>query len=339
MITTNNRLVLLFLIASVFIIGVCFLIVQSAYYSSNTDLFSLAITIDLVFFIPLIYFLLIRKRKTSKITIIPVIILSYIVAAFLLPSIDHAYLEMTKMLLVPLELFAVGFFIYKVRLTTRHYKSYAVDNNDFLKNLRNSLYRTFGENRASDLIATEISIFYYGFFGWTSDLEIDNEKAFTYHKRCGYAAVVGAFFFLITLETFSLHLLISRWSVPGAWVLTALSIYGLVFLFADYNAARKRPILTNDHALQIRIGLRWVVTIPFENISYINTGVETKVDDKDYFRLVLIGSENVIIGVKEPMKANGFYGISKTFTRLGLSIDNKEEFYTLIKEKIDSHNQ
>lgn len=332
--TTHNRQIVLFLTVSAFILGLCFLITQSSYYLSNNDVFSLAITIDIIFFIPLIYFLLIRKRKTPKITIIPVVILSYIAASFLIPSSDHGYLEKAKILLAPLELLAMGYIIYKVRLTAKQYQSFTAGSHDFLKNLRGSLYKTLGEHRASDLIATEISVFYYGLLGWTSEIEIDSGKVFSYHKRSGYSIVVGVFLFLIILETFLLHLLISKWSPVGAWILTALSIYGIFFLFADYNAARKRPILIDNHTLQIKIGIRWFVTIPYENISQIAMGVEPDNNDKNYFRMVLVGSENIIIKLKEPMTSKGFYGISKTFTRLGLSIDNKEEFYTLIKSKI-----
>lgn len=330
-----TRPFLFFLTASLLILGLSYLIIQSGYYLPNTDIFSLAITIDIVFFIPLIYFLFIRKRKISKITIIPVIALSYLIASFLLPANDHTYLEMTKKLLVPLELIAVGFIVYKVRLTA---KSTAVGN-DFVNNLRNTLHNILGESRITDFFTTEISIFYYGLFGWTGKQEIANGKAFTYHKRSGYSVIVGVFFFLILIETLSLHLLISQWRTAVAWIFTSLSAYGVLFLFADLNAARKRPVIIDDHSVQIRIGFRWMLTIPFKNMSYINKGFEMKKNDKNFLRLVLIGSENIIIGLKEPVEVKGLYGISKTCNRLGLFIDNKEEFYALINAGIRMSNQ
>ena len=266
----NNKLVFLFITAVIVVIGICYLITKSSYYFSNADVFSLSITIDIVFFIPLMYILFIRKRDVSKITVIPVIILSYITASFLLPSIDHAYLKIAKMLIAPIELFAVCFIIYKIRLAKRQYNSLAVGNNDFLKNVHKSLNNTLGENKVNVLLATEISVLYYGIFGWKSEIEIDKGKAFSYYKKSGYSAVVAVFVFLTIIETFSLHLLIAHWSAVVAWVLTILSIYGLIFLLADFNSARKRPIYINDYNLEIRIGFRWNVTIPFENIKHIN---------------------------------------------------------------------
>ncbi len=332
---TKNRLHFLFLTAVISILGVSYFIISSGFYVSNRSVFSLAITVDICLLIPALYFFLIRKRKVSKITLIPVIILSYTLASFLLPADGQSYLKIIKFLLAPLELLAVGYLIYKVRKVTLEHRSNARNSKDFMVNLRKSLYTTFGENKAADIMATEVSFFYYAFFGWGKTKEMGNEQAFTYHKTCGYSWVVGVFFFLILLETFSLHLLISQWSITAAWILSALSVYSLVFLFADFNAAKKRPILVLEDHLNIRIGLRWWVNIPFDQILYIEKGYAWKDKKEGYVNASLMGSENIMIILKEPMKMKGFYGISKNVTKLALSIDNKDEFYTLIQKKME----
>ncbi|MBL7996242.1 hypothetical protein JNM05_12805 [bacterium] len=315
---TGNKLLLLFLLAATCITGACYLIVRSEKYISNTNALSLAITVDIIFFIPLIYFLLIRKSSVPKITIIPVVFLALLAASLLLPSGDQEYIEKAKILLAPLELFAIGFIIYKVRLTATEYKSLAVGTNDFLQNVRSSLYKILGVKKAADIFATEISVIYYGFFGWNGKKEMGKETEFSYHKKSGYGAVVGTFFFLILIETFSLHLVLNHWSSTAAWVLTLLSMYGIIFMFADYNAARKRPILIGDHELQIRIGFRWFISIPLENIRSVQAGAGKNNSGKDYFKLALIGRENIIVDLNETVTALGLYGISKKFTSFGL---------------------
>ena len=208
------------------------------------------------------------------------------------------------------------------------------DNADFIDRISDGLISIFGKNRFTKLIVTEASIFYYALLFGNKTNNIREGKSFSYHIRSGYGAIVSVFFFLIAIETFSLHLVLLRWSNTAAWILTSLSIYGIIFLFADFNAARRRPILVDDNTLYIRIGFRWQVCIPISNISRIEIGTDTKGNDKNYFKMVLIGSENVMIKLKTPVKASGLYGMSRTFSRLGLSIDNKEEFINLLNSTI-----
>lgn len=331
---TTNKLFLFFLSAAASVIVVCYLIIGSQKYFANADLFSLAITADVVFFIPLIYFLLIRKSSVPNITVIPVVFLAFAAASLLLPSGDQLYLEKAKLLLVPVELFAIGFIIYKVRTAATAYKSLALGTDDFLQKVRSSLYKILEVKKAADIFATEISVIYYGFFGWNGKKEMGKEAEFSYHKKSGYGAVVGTFFFLILIETFSLHLVVNHWSSMAAWILTILSMYGIIFMFADYNAARKRPILIGDHELQIRIGFRWFISIPFEKIRSVQAGVWKNKPGKDYFKMALIGQDNVRVELKETVTALGLYGISKNFTCAGLFIDEKNTFINLLQTKI-----
>jgi hypothetical protein len=237
-------------------------------------------------------------------------------------------------LLAPLELLAIGFVLYKVRGAAKEYKTLAVGTNDFLQNVRASLYKILGVKKPADIFATEISVPYYGFFGWTAKPEDGQGTGFSYHKKSGYGAVVGTFFFLIVIETFSLHLVVNHWSPLTAWILTLSSVYGTVFMFADYNAARKRPIMIGRHELQIRIGFRWYVAIPFEKIRSVSAGKSPHSAAKDYFRMVLIGQENVTIELTETVTAIGLYGISKKFSALGLFIDGKNTFIQALQAGI-----
>ena len=328
----SNRIVSFFLPIAIVAVGICYIVINSASYHTNTNLFSLAVTFDLVIFVPFVYYLFIRKTNVHKITIIPVVFISFAVASFILPAQGHTYIKLAEFLVAPLELFTIGFLVYKVRLASKEYKLLSGNRNDFVINLKETLYKFVGNNRGADYLATEMSIFYYGIGGWNKTIEAGSEKAFSYHKRSGYGIIAGVFFFMMIIETTALHLLITRWSTAAAWVLTILSIYGILFLIADYNAAKKRPILVDDGHLYIRIAFRWHVVIPFENIKSISVGTEKNKEDKSYFRMVMAGSENIIIELFETQQAKGIYGITKNFSRLGLSIDDKKEFIASIPE-------
>lgn len=63
---------------------------------------------------------------------------------------------------------------------------------------------------------------------------------FSMHRRAAYGAVVVALGMASLAELVAVHLLVVRWSPAGAWALTALSVYGLAWLLADYHAVRRR---------------------------------------------------------------------------------------------------
>ncbi len=330
---TLSKTLLIFFIPAFCILLISYLISTSSIYSTQADLFSMALTIDLCVVIPVIYFLSIHKTRISKVTVIPVILLSYLWAGFIIPSNNQSYLQTIKWVFIPIEFFAAAYLIYKVRLVINHFRSLG-KNVDFLECMSQSLYKVFGENKAADIMTTELSVFYYGFGGWWIRKEQVNGKAFSYHKDCGYPLIAAVFFFLIILETVSLHLLIVQWNFTIAMILLAISVYGLIFLMADLNAARKRPILVDGDKLDIRIGLRWRATVPFENIQSVELVGDKEYKGKEYANLTLAGTCNLMIHLEQKMKVKGFYGISKKVNKLILSVDSKQEFIQVVNQKL-----
>ena len=68
------------------VLTVSFFIVRSTAFADNTDLLSLAVTLDLVLLVPGVYFLLVVSLGWRKLTVIPVFVLSLVSAHLLLPE-------------------------------------------------------------------------------------------------------------------------------------------------------------------------------------------------------------------------------------------------------------
>src|SRR6056297_2889248 len=94
---------------------VLILLMKSPFLNGN-DALNLAITADLLLTVPLVYFLLIRKSKIPKTTVIPVMIIGLLVGSYFLPKENQTYLELFKNWFLPvIELSILTFVIIKVR--------------------------------------------------------------------------------------------------------------------------------------------------------------------------------------------------------------------------------
>src|SRR5688572_27892556 len=79
------------------------------------DLLALAITLDCVLFVPLLYyFVMVRRLKWPAVTVAPVLLLSVALATIVIPDNYQTYLEYARYLPVPVEPFVVTYIIRKV---------------------------------------------------------------------------------------------------------------------------------------------------------------------------------------------------------------------------------
>jgi hypothetical protein len=124
-------------------------------------------------------------------------------------------------------------------------------------------------------------------------------------------------------EAIPLHLLVSRWSSRGAWLLPALAAYGLLWFLADYRAARLRPILLDEETLCIHTGLRWTVRIPRAHIVAIHRkGPKSEA----FIRAALPLVTPLWIELAEPATARGPYGKEKRARWISVSLDDAKAF-------------
>ncbi|MGB3585707.1 MAG: hypothetical protein WBA23_04155 [Tunicatimonas sp.] len=298
---------------------------------AGDDVLSLAVSVDLLLTIPLVYLLLIRQTAIPKTTTVPVMIIGLLLGSYFLPKGSQTYLELFKTWGLPvIELSVLTFVVLKVRSAIGQYKRLKGINPDIFSMLK-STCREILPPRLVMLFATEVAVIYYGFINWGTSSPQKNE--FTYHKESGSPALLGAFIFIIIIETFVFHLLLAQWSVVAAWVLSALSIYTAFQVFGFARSLAKRPILIDEDSLVLRYGILNEATIPFPDIDRIELSSKPA-EYSGFIKLSPLGeleSHNVIIGLNKENTAVGLYGMKKRFTIIGLHIDEPKKF----KEQVD----
>ena len=331
-----NRKTLSFIIPFFLIFGLIFFIKTPAYLA-NSELLTLPITIDLLVVIPLIYFLLIRKSNIPKTTIIPFVIIGLIVGLNFLPKENHSYLNLFKNWILPIiEMFILGFVVYKIRMTRKKYKSIQNSSTDLFTNIKEACIDLL-PTKVIIPFATEIAVIFYTFLKWKKRKLNPNE--YSIHKNSSTPAIMFVLIFAIAIETFAIHLLLLKWSETAAWILTGISIYTAIQVFGLAKSITQRPIVINDNELILRFGLIKETKIKISNISKIELTTKSIEDDKSILTLSPLGSadyHNMIIYLKEEIYLIGLYGFKKPFTKIAFNVDEKDIFKKKLEKQLQA---
>ncbi|WP_305981738.1 hypothetical protein [Roseivirga thermotolerans] len=321
-----------FLLVASGIIFISLWLMTSPNFISNRSLLAVGSSIDIALIIPLIYFLFIRNSSFPKITVVPVFILSLIMAFQVIPDDYHATLNRIKMLVAPIELGVIGFLIYKVIQLNKNLSQTKGGLRNFPERMKAVLLDMKAKPVLANIASSECSLFYYTFAGWAKPQALASNE-FSYYLESGYKSVFVLVLFLLPVETFVLHYWLMIISPTLAWILTGISIYSLFFIFGDRNAMRHRPIFLDQDSLSINIGIRWSFELPYHLIDKIELR-EGDAHSEKFVNLSSFGHGNVVISLREKLHVQGIYGIKKSTDKLVLSIDSEDKFFASLSKRI-----
>ncbi len=320
-----------------------FLLLAVVYVSTTSlllthpDAMSLGITLDLLLTIPLVYFLCIRSTPIPKTTVVPVMVLGLGVGFFILPQNHQEYLMIFKIWILPfLELLIIGYVIYTVGITAKRVRQNQQETLDFFTAAKQAC-KAIIPNRLAVFVATELAVFYYGFFHWKKVPLSKNH--FTYHKNSGSLALLAVVIFLVLIETAILHLLLMNWNITVAWVLSGLSIYTSIQLFGFLKSLTKRPITVTEDSVLLRYGMLSETTIAMQNIKSVELSSLKRDTTVSLSPLNDLEEFNVVIHLHEEQQLNGVYGLKKVFSSIAFFVDDKEQFKSFVEQKLRSSPQ
>jgi hypothetical protein len=341
MLIRQRQTVLFFMLSLSAIYAAALYVVRAPDFFHHPGTLSLAVTLDLTVLAPLLYYLwFVRGRSWPLITVVPVFLLSLWMASLILPSQHQAYLRQIELLIAPVELLGVGFVVRQAIRVRRRYRQ--SEEGDFFERLRDSLRETTGSALAANALVFELAVFYYALLAWRTRIpKPDQRRTFSYHEQSGYGAFFIGMLLILMIETAGVHSLLQRWSETAAWVMTALSGYGLLWLTGDFQALRRRPIVCGADSLQLRIGLRGSLDIPFTTIARVRRISYQLENDlpTGCLKAVVMGDPQLVIDLKEPMMASGPYGLSRKICCVALAVDDPASFERALKEKLDEREK
>lgn len=298
-------------------------LVGSVHFAAHPDALATAISIDLTVTVALIWLATVVRSGAAKvISTGPVFLLGFASAYVLLPAAHRGALGVFEVVAAGLEVALLVTAALRIRAIRRGMRARRADGQPWLEAVEGSLADSLGSPLLARMVTAEAAAIHYGVLGWFRKAPRDG---FSVWREAGWPAILGVFTFLITVETVGIHLLVERWSVVVAWLLTAASAYSAVWLFGDWNALRLEPVRVHDDAISVAVGLRWRVRIPRARITRIEARSDLE-ELEGHLNAAVIGDPTVVITVDEPLVARGPFGIERTFTRIGLSIDDVPGF-------------
>jgi hypothetical protein len=303
-------------------------IVQSIFFNRNPDLISIGVAIDLTLGIPaLFYLLLVRPRKYSLLILFPVFMISLLIATVMIPSTHQDFLKYEKKIIPLFEIVLLGYVFTKIRKVRQRYHEIKAGEYFFLDAIKQAASDVFHDNKAVNILLTELLLMYLAVFGWFKKFDAPSVQAsaFTYHRKSSYSTILGIMIALLCIETAALHIIVLHWSKIAAIILTGLSIYSLLWLIGDFHAIRLQPVLVTDDNIELRIGIRWKGTIPISTVESIEAGSGPPRSTKGYVRASVLGAR-VVLSLNQPVILKGLFGLTRHASKIGLSIDDVDHF-------------
>ncbi len=138
-------------------------------------------------------------------------------------------------------------------------------------------------------------------------------------------------------EGFAIHFLVMQYSHIIAWLLTASTLYFLIWLWGDFNALRSHHSYIDDDVLHVRLGLRHNVDIALKDIASYECGdvdidttknpmpLNSIVSNSRFLKSSLSKKVNLIITTTHPVKVPTPFGQEKMVDSIGLNLRDVNE--------------
>ncbi|MFT3823652.1 MAG: hypothetical protein QM731_07010 [Chitinophagaceae bacterium] len=295
---------------------------------------SVAILADMLLVAPLIYFLATRKTSISKMSALRVFVLGLLVAGFILGS-SNPFLAFIKTWISPIVEGVIIVFIVKKFVKANKHTGTTHGRADFLLYCRALMVQVAGNEKAANIISSEIAVFYYACFG-KKDKTVDYKRKFTNYKGNGIIMVLWVVLSLFLIETVGMHFLLTLWGRTIAWVLTGLGFYTCIQLYGHIKAIKARPIAIGENALEVHNGLAGDASIKLSNIERVEVSRKKPIDKQAVNIALFKGIEqhSVVVYLKEPITVTKIFGIKRTTDTVLFHVDNAKEFVSVLTSQM-----
>ncbi len=289
--------------------------------------------------------------------LVAIFLTSVALAGLVLPAGRDGALHALDLAAAPLELVLLVYLARRVATARRRTRADARAGGrepDVQDTIAAAAAAVVGRGRFAELLAYEMAVLYYALaphpggrdtrgLAPTAGAEVDpvesaapaaaaDPATLTYHRKTAYGAIVVVLLLATLAEVPAVHFLVRQWSERAAWLLTALGLYGTLWIIGDWRACRARPIRLEDGVLHVRFGLRWRLDVPLAAIREVRapTTAEKAARGAVDLRLALPGASWTRLELDRPLEAKGPYGMRRRVRTLGLGMDEPERLAAML---------
>ena len=312
-----------FPLAALAIYSVALTIVPRLRTAENAPLVTWGLVADLVLVVPLLYlWFVVRGRGVAKRTLVPVVLASLAGAAAVVGGREGAALRVVREAAIPAEIALVAWIVWSV---SRHRGTGGRDPYERIERIVAGVVAVPSLARA---VAYELAIVAGALFGWRWKAA-ESPGAFSHHRSGTYGTFVVGIVLVMLFEAVPVHLVLWRSRPSLAWLLTALSAYGIVWLAGDARAFAVRRTRVTDETIDLAVGLRASAAIPRAAIARVSAPTAADLERKDgVARALAMKSDapTVAIETREPVEVRGPYGIRRRATLILIAPDGAGRF-------------
>ena len=309
------------------------------------DVVSWAVVVDLVFFVPLlIYLVAVRWLGWSWTVVVPTAIVGLVLSHRWVPAAKDGLLADLEWILIPIELMILGVIGWRARQVWRQLRREQPttgSGNEVWGAIRRATTTTLGKSRVAEILGYELAVQVFALGFWRKPLPEPTATQFTVDRKSGFGLLMGGLAIATAAEIVPIHVLVHTfWSPTAAWVLTLISIYGGLFVLGHWQAVRRQPLELGDDALHFRLGLMWEVAVPYHRVASWRAVQATEDDFAAALRLVPAGRPSHLLEIaasetEAPLVALGPYGLRRPVERIVLHVDEPRRFEEALAARLD----
>ena len=188
-------------------------------------------------------------------------------------------------------------------------------------------------------LASELNVLWLGLFRWNAPVQVPvGAQSFVYHTYL--TPMIVTFVVLQVIEISVVHLLVMLWNPTVAWVLFALSAWGLIWTMALLKSLRIKPVLLSENCVHARFGILHDVEVPLSAIGDIDTPYSSEeLEDKGVLNMALMSAPNVHLRLAQPIAIPSLLGRERLITGVALKLDDSAGFVAALKENWKAREQ
>lgn len=213
------------------------------------------LAVDLFLVLPLAYLLVFRPRpKQALLGLATIVGLGVLFGSFVLPDESKQLWRLLEPLRWVVVVALVGWQLWTLAQIGLELRRSPAGANLELR-LHQAMERRFGTGTMTELLKLEARLWLYALCRDTSRLDFAGAQAFACHRQGGNASNQAGFLLLVAIELPLAHVLLQLFSPALALVVTAATLYGALFLYAELRATRLRRVTIDDGVVHLRYGL------------------------------------------------------------------------------------
>ena len=170
----------------------------------------------------------------------------------------------------------------------------------------------------------ELDVYRYA-FGRTKPAALpEGTHAFTVHESSGATSLFWMLAFLTPFEAAAMHFLLPT---KLAWILTALSIYGAIWMIAVARSFNALPILVDAQSITLRRGMLASLKVPRASIASVS-----RQEHKSFARFAVLAEPTVWIAFHSPLQLELPMGFTRQVRGAAIAPDDLNGFLNALNE-------